>query len=640
MFKKMTVGKKIICGFALLLIFLAVVSVIAYRSLKHASDGFDAYREMARDANLAARLQANMLLMRMNVKDFLITHADKDFQDYQDYHKKMTSYLEEAKKEIHHPERAAKIKAVDADDDHYNQGFHKVKGLIQEREAEVKNIIDPQGVLIRKNLMEIMVSAEKDQDLQAAYHAGLAMMHQLLARDYMTKFLDHGEKVQIDRVKQELSQFTIELDTLDKQLQNPQRRKLLAEVMESKGAYAKAVDKVEKNLFDTDKIVKDTLDRIGPEIAKLTEEVKHSIQEVQNKLGPELVADNDRSELEIMIIAIVALVSGVFLAWFIARSITGPLSRVIAGLSDGSDQVSSAATEVSSSSQSLAQGSSEQAAALEETSSSLEEMASMTRANADHARQADALMGETARVVEEANASMTRMTASMADISKASEDTARIIKTIDEIAFQTNLLALNAAVEAARAGEAGAGFAVVADEVRNLAMRAADAAKNTAGLIEGTVGKVKEGSELVNKTAEAFGQVAGSTGKVKELVSEIAAASGEQAQGVDQVNKAVTEMNNVTQQTAANAEESASAAEELTAQSEQMKGVVGELMALVGGSAGGNGQLSAHISQAGGAKGRLAKVRQALGRGQGRAAPGRRPPEQVIPLEEDKFKDF
>jgi methyl-accepting chemotaxis protein len=172
----------------------------------------------------------------------------------------------------------------------------------------------------------------------------------------------------------------------------------------------------------------------------------------------------------------------------------------------------------------------------------------------------------------------------MQDISAASDETAKIIRTIDEIAFQTNLLALNAAVEAARAGEAGAGFAVVAAEVRNLAMRAAEAAKNTANLIETTTIKVRDGSLLVSKTADNFTKVASSSNRVKELVEEIAAASHEQAQGVDQINKAVTEMDKVVQQNAANAEESASASEELPAQAEQMKSIVAGLVTVVSGT--------------------------------------------------------
>jgi methyl-accepting chemotaxis protein len=257
-------------------------------------------------------------------------------------------------------------------------------------------------------------------------------------------------------------------------------------------------------------------------------------------------------------------------------------------------------------------------------------------------------MGETARIVDTANSSMGDLTKSMKEVSTASEETAKIIKTIDEIAFETNLLALNAAVEAARAGEAGAGFAVVADEVRNLAMRAAEAAKNTANLIEGTVSKVKEGSEVVGKTAEAFTQVADSTTKVKELVAEIAAASNEQAAGVDQINKAVEEMNGVTQQVAANAEESASASEELTAQSEQMQGVVGDLVALVGSRTNGhhvlpqkgNGRrlIRAGVEGMRQAVTRPRKDPKLLAHNQGKAVT----PDQVIPLEDKagSFKDF
>ncbi len=295
----------------------------------------------------------------------------------------------------------------------------------------------------------------------------------------------------------------------------------------------------------------------------------------------------------ISIIAVVGITAILFLALLIARSITNPINRIIEGLNEGAAQVASASGQVSSASQSLAEGASEQAASIEETSSSLEEMSSMTKQNADNAGQADNLMKDANQVVGTANDSMSKLTHSMEEISKASEETSKIIKTIDEIAFQTNLLALNAAVEAARAGEAGAGFAVVADEVRNLALRAADAAKNTADLIEGTVKKVKGGGDLVNSTNEAFDQVAESTTKVGELVGEISSASNEQATGIEQVNKAVVEMDKVTQQNAANAEESASASEEMNAQAQQMKSYVEDLVTLVGGHGKGKDQLAA-----------------------------------------------
>ncbi len=268
---------------------------------------------------------------------------------------------------------------------------------------------------------------------------------------------------------------------------------------------------------------------------------------------------------------------------FLARSISSRIQNASDRMDATADQVAAASSQVSEASQSLAEGASEQASSLEETSSSLEEMASMTKQNAGNASQADGLMKQASQIIRMANESMGSLTTSMTEITAASEETSKIIKTIDEIAFQTNLLALNAAVEAARAGEAGAGFAVVADEVRNLALRAAAAAKNTAGLIEGTVKKIKEGSSLVSKANEAFAGVSASTSKVGELIGEIAAASQEQSQGIDQINKAVAEIDKVTQATAASAEESASASKEMNSQAEQMKGYVTDLSAVIRG---------------------------------------------------------
>jgi methyl-accepting chemotaxis protein len=209
-------------------------------------------------------------------------------------------------------------------------------------------------------------------------------------------------------------------------------------------------------------------------------------------------------------------------------------------------------------SQNLSEAAAEQAASLEETSSSLEEMASMTKNNAASTAKANGLMADAKQTIEKANTSMSQLTVSMKEIAGASEETQKIVKTIDEIAFQTNLLALNAAVEAARAGEAGAGFAVVADEVRNLALRAAEAAKNTTNLMTDIVGKVRAGEKLVNATNQDFVQMRTSSNQVVELMGGIAAASQEQSQGIEQINTAILEMNRVTQDNAASAEELAS----------------------------------------------------------------------------------
>ena len=269
---------------------------------------------------------------------------------------------------------------------------------------------------------------------------------------------------------------------------------------------------------------------------------------------------------------------------WVVFGINRTLRATASELRENSEQVVSAAGQVSTASQSLSQGSTEQAASLEETSASMEEMASMTRKNAENASEAAALVHDVASQVDNSNTALTAMVSSMAAITESSNKVARIIKTIDEIAFQTNILALNAAVEAARAGEAGMGFAVVADEVRNLAQRSAQAAKDTAGLIEESIARSNEGATKVEQVSASISAITLSVQQVQGIVQDVREASRQQTHGIDQVSQAIQQMEKVTQTTAATAEESAAASEELNAQAEASMSVVRELEAMVGGS--------------------------------------------------------
>ena len=351
-----------------------------------------------------------------------------------------------------------------------------------------------------------------------------------------------------------------------------------------------------------------------------------------------------------MVAALLGVLGALTLGILISRGINNALKKLAAALGSGSEQVTAASGQVSSASQQLAQGASEQASSLEESSAALQEMASMTRQNADNAGKADSLMGMTKKVVGEGAKAVDQVSGAIGLIKNSARETAKIIKTIDEIAFQTNLLALNAAVEAARAGEAGKGFAVVAEEVRNLARRAADAAKNTSELIETSQKNADMSVTMVENLTKTFVGIEESSGKVAILVSEIAAASKEQAQGIEQVNTGVAEMDKVVQQNAANAEESASASEELSSQAEELKVMVGDLMAMVGGNATQAQAVERSVRPA--ARKRVPLVAShasALHPTASKAAPKQlvskasakvAHPEEVIPLDDDELNKF
>jgi len=354
-----------------------------------------------------------------------------------------------------------------------------------------------------------------------------------------------------------------------------------------------------------------------------------------------LMAAADAAQRNAMIAQGVTILVGLLLAIalgvVITRSITRPIDRVISGLTAGSEQVTSASNQVAGASQQLAEGASEQAASLEETSSSLEEMAGMTRQNADNSKQADNMAREAQQVAKKGVHSITEMSEAIGRIKVSADSTAKIIKTIDEIAFQTNLLALNAAVEAARAGDAGRGFAVVAEEVRALAQRSAEAAKNTAALIEESQISADQGVATSNEVAVTLEQIVSTVDRVTMLVGEIAAASLEQAQGIEQVNVAVAQMDRVTQGNAANAEESASASEELSAQARELNEMIAVLIRTVRGAKADVGSVGGYSASSVGRSSHTQRTARHRADQPVRYAAA---PESVIPLDDEDLADF
>ncbi len=305
-------------------------------------------------------------------------------------------------------------------------------------------------------------------------------------------------------------------------------------------------------------------------------------------VGSGIYVDDVEAQLGSLFLIVSGTLGALSLAGVIAfigfsRSISRPLERIIGQIDRGSDRIHSAINQISNGAHRLAQESSEQAGSLMSTTASIEEMSATTKQNAEHSTEAHHLMQDTNRIVIQASGSMEKLTQAIAEITRSSEETSKVVKTIDEIAFQTNILALNAAVEAARAGEAGAGFAVVADEVRALAQRAAQAARNTGQLIDDTVQKIRAGSDLVTTTAGAFSGVTGQSQRLTELVDQINTATREQAAGIERINTTIADIDRITQQNAANAEESAAAAEELKGETSGMHALTAELSQIVRG---------------------------------------------------------
>jgi len=346
--------------------------------------------------------------------------------------------------------------------------------------------------------------------------------------------------------------------------------------------------------------------------------------------------------------AVGAAVVSLVIWWFVGGNLASKIGDCVRQLEAAAAQVSDASSQVAQASQQMAEGSSELASSLEETSSALEEMSSITRQNADNAKQANAITAESKASAEKGGQAMSRMAQAIEKIKASSDQTAKIVKTIDEIAFQTNLLALNAAVEAARAGEAGKGFAVVAEEVRSLAQRSAEAAKNTASLIEESQANASNGVTVSGEVAGILEEIFRSVDKASQLIGEVSSASAEQAQGIEQVNTAVAQMDKVTQTSAANAEESASASEELSAQAKELNDMVGQLTRIVSGAqANGNGapvmagaRTAANVSHVAKPVAAAKPAPQAARHAAKTATTNKPAPAEAIPLDDKDVADF
>ncbi len=602
MTKGLSLAKKLSFGFGGVLILLTVIGGLAYFTIEDTAEDFTTYRGLARDTNLMGRVQANMLMVRMNVKDFIITGSDKDLEQMAMYQKKTDGFMEEAKKEIQNPTRASLVRKAATALIEYEEAFLEVEKAKIERNKLVLGILDIKGPLMENTLTEILESAKRDNDMSAAFYTGLAMKHLLLARLYMAKFLDSNAQNHVDRVEEEYSKMQKNMDILDAELQNPQRRKWLGEVVEAKDIYTKNFGALAKIIFDRNHIISGTLDRLGPEIAKAIEEAKLSVKSDQDTLGPHMQEVIDQAETIIVIIGFVSILIGIVISFFIIRSVAAQLGKdpqeiaqvahklglgeldisfdknnikgvyaalsttvnklkqVVSEVSTASNNVSQGSQELSSTAQVLSQGATEQASSVEETSSSMEEMSSNIQQNSDNALQTGKISQKAATDAQESGTAVAEAVSAMKEIASK-------ISIIEEIARQTNLLALNAAIEAARAGEHGKGFAVVAAEVRKLAERSQNAAGEISELSTTSVNVAERAGDMLTKLVPDIQKTA-------ELVQEISSSSAEQNTGAEQISNAIQQLDQVIQQNASSTEEMASTSEQLSSQAQQLQDTI------------------------------------------------------------------
>ena len=584
MFKKIKLGKKIAFGFVTILLLTTVVGYIGYSGLS----GVTKIVDKADDGNRMIKL---ILGTRLDEKNYLMRGDAEYITKVEEGTKQLKEQTEATIDKLKIPADRAQIKEVCDHVKGYETAFEKYISL-NEKEHEAnramvenaRKLIDS-AELIRedqKNKLEILLKENPEaaaiigDRLTKADDSNRFVKWALEARRQEKNYILRNNPEYIDKVNDCISNIANLATDIEGRFKEESNKEEARQIASAIRGYENAF----KNYIEIRQLQAHAESEMTT-VARSAQDLCEMARENQkNKMMAKITTAN----FLIISISVISIILGTVLAIIITLGITRPIQRIIKDLSSGSEQVAAASTQISSASQSLAEGASEQAAGLEETSSSLEEMASMTRQNADNAQQTNMLAAKTQKSAQSGDQSMQKMTEAISDIQKSSNETAKVIKIIDEIAFQTNLLALNAAVEAARAGEAGKGFAVVAEEVRNLAMRSAEAAKNTSDMIEEAIHKSQSGVEISVEVGKELGEIVTNISQTAELAGEISAAVEEQSRGIDQINIAVSQMDKVTQQNASNAEESASASEELNAQAEQMKLIVNELTQLVEGA--------------------------------------------------------
>jgi len=617
-FKDFQIGAKLGLGFGSVLVLLTLVAGTTYLGLTHSFEGFSEYQRQARNVLLTGELQANTLMLRISVNDYLHTESDQSLKRAQDYLGYIAKDVQEMQNAIKNPERAAMIAMIDQQAKSYAKHFDQLVKLGQQQHDLVDKRLTSSGNAALKAVTDLIQTAYDRADNQMLLEAVRLQEHLLMARLYTARYLEGGKREYFDQTISEMSkadQIESGLTTAFKD-KDAQGYALIGQFSQAHDQYAESLKELNSLIEQRQALETDSLNPLGDGIVKTAATIREAYQVSQNTLGSLVQANNETAMLFSGGISTAAVMLGVFMAWLLSRVISRPiraaivvaeqiahgdlnaniqvdsrdevgrllqamqtmnveLRRIVGEVSGSSATLTAAAREIAQGSADLARRTEEQASALEETASSMEQLTTTVRQNADNVVHASQLAGATRTQAEQGSAAVQRTVSAMQVIHGSSAKIADIIGVIDEIAFQTNLLALNAAVEAARAGDQGRGFAVVAEEVRRLAQNSSNAAKEIKNLIEDSVDKIEEGRQLADASGHTLNDILLGVKTVNDILAEIAVSSREQASGIEQVNKAILQMDQTTQQNAALVEETASASQSMGEQAGQLHTLMG-----------------------------------------------------------------